>query len=126
MRGSEVIGVGGGAATNYFAVDLRVPRFGMFELFEHKDTRGFAHHKTVAVLIVGTAGGDGIVVAFTKGLHRIEPPHPGLADNGFAAATDDDIGHAEPEEVEGLHDRIRGRRAGAGHCKVRTAETVTH
>ena len=58
----HVIGIAGQAITDHFAINLGTARLGPLIFFQHHHASAFAHHETIAILIIGAAGAGGIVV----------------------------------------------------------------
>src|SRR5260370_41801283 len=66
---SHVIGVRRHTVANYFRQDGSAPAAGMLEFFEYQNAGAFAHHEAVAILVPGTAGASGVVVASGECAH---------------------------------------------------------
>ena len=90
------------------------------------DARALAHHKTVAVLVKGSAGFFGVVIAAAQGLHRGEACDAQRSDCSLSPASDERIGVAEFDDAPRLADRVVGGGAGRDDAHVRPAQVVFH
>ena len=91
---SDVIGVGGEAAAGDFGVDFGSTGFGMFVFFEDKRSGSFAEYETVAVFVIRTGSGGGVIVAEGEGFHGGEAAYAAGNDGCFAATCDHDVDFA--------------------------------
>jgi len=93
-----VVRVGRGRGAEDFGVDRRATGLGMLPLFENQDTGAFAHHEAVAVLVPGTAGASGVVIASGERAHGSESAHAHGRNGGFGASGNHDVGIAVLDE----------------------------
>ena len=98
----------------------------MFQLFEDQNARAFADHETVAVLIPGTAGFFGLVVARGKRAHGGESADAHGSDRSFGAAGDHHIGIVVLDDAERVSNGMGAGGAGRRRRFVRSLGAVTH
>src|SRR5882762_5187033 len=85
---SHMVGVSGHAVAGNFGKDGCAAFLGVLELFQNQDAGALAHHKTVAVLVPGTAGFLRLVVAGGKCAHGGKSADAHGSDGGLGAASD--------------------------------------
>ena len=78
-----MVGVAGHPVAGHFGEDGCASPLGVLELFEHQNACAFAHDKTVAIFVPGTAGLFGIVIASGKGAHGGESANAHRRDGGL-------------------------------------------
>ncbi len=71
-RLGDVVGIGAHAVADNFGDDRRAALPGEFQLFQNQNPRAFADDEAVAILVPGTAGAMGIVVASGERAHGAE------------------------------------------------------
>ena len=122
-RRGDVIGVARQAIADHFGIDFRAARLGVFQLFQHHDAGALAHHKAVAVLVIGPRGLGGCVVE--GGGQRAAGDEAGdaePADRRFRAARDHHIGVVQRDQPRGVADGMRAGGAGGDHGVVGALE----
>ena len=122
----HVIGVGGHAVADDFGEDGRAAAAGMFEFFENHDAGAFAHDEAVAVLVPGTAGAIGVVIAGGKRAHGGESADAHGSDGGFGASGNHHIGIAALDDAEGIADGMGAGGAGRGRRFIRALGAEAH
>ena len=110
MNVGDAIGVGGGAVAHDFAVDRRVPRLGMFELFQDEHAGPFAQHEAVAVVIEGTRGVSWGLRWRREGREQVETGDAERMDHAVCAAGEHHVGIAAADDLRRLADRLAARR----------------
>ena len=55
-RRGDVVGVARQAVADHLGIDVRAPRLGVLEFFQHDDAGALAHDEAVAILVVGARG----------------------------------------------------------------------
>jgi len=83
------------AVTDDFGIDSRAPAFCVFVFFQDHHTSAFAHDKTIAVFVEGTAGFGGFFVSGGERAGRDKTGHAQFAQRGFGTAGDHNVGHVE-------------------------------
>src|SRR5580658_9613393 len=110
----HVEGIRGEAVADDFGENLCAARLGELELFEDQDAGTLADDEAIAVLVEGTAGVLGVVVACGKGAHGGKTGNAERGDRGLGAASDHYIGIVALNETESVADGVGG--CGAGGC----------
>src|ERR1700693_5555452 len=98
---SHVIGVRGHTVANHFRQDGSAPAAGMLEFFQNQDAGAFTHHEAVAVLVPGTAGASGVVIASGKRAHGGEPADAHGGNGGFGSSGNHYVGVVVLDDAEG-------------------------
>src|SRR5450759_796756 len=101
---SHVIRVRAHAVADDFGQDGSVPAAGMLEFFENQDAGAFAHHEAVAVLVPGTAGASGVVIASGKRAHGGESADAHGSNGGFGASGNHYVGILVLDYAKGIAD----------------------
>ena len=123
-RGRDVEGVAREAVADDFGVDVGAAGAGVLKLLENEDAGAFAHHEAVAVLVEGTGGGLRIVVATGERMHVVEAADAHGMNRGLAAARHHHGRVAAGDDVHGLADGVKARRAGGHVGDVRALEVL--
>src|SRR5208282_4057898 len=123
---SHVIGVGGHTVAYDFGEDGRAAAAGVLELFENHDASAFAHDEAVAVLVPGTAGAGGVVIARGKGAHGGESADAHGSNGGFGASGNHYVGVTVLDDAEGIADGVGAGGAGGGRRFIRTLGAEPH
>ncbi len=110
----HVEGVGGETVADDFGEDLCAAGFGELKLFEDEDACAFADDEAVTILVEGTGGVLGVVVAGGECAHGSEACDSEGSDRGLGAACDHGVGVAALDEAEGVADGVSGGGAGGG------------
>jgi hypothetical protein len=93
------------------------PRASVLVFLEAHHARAFAHHKAVAVLVIGAAGRFGAVVEAAVERARLrETGNADRADGRFGAARQHHVGIAIADHARGIADGMRARGAGGDHA----------
>ena len=98
----------------------------MLEFFENQNACAFAHDEAVAILVPGTAGASGIVVARGERAHGGESADAHGSDRGFGASGDHHVGIAVLNDAEGIADGMSAGGAGGRGGFVRTLGAEAH
>jgi hypothetical protein len=121
-----VIGVGGHTVAYDFCQDGRAAAAGVLELFENHDAGAFAHDEAVAVLVPGTAGAGGVVIAGGECAHGGESAYAHGSDGGFGASGNHYVGISALDDAEGIADGVGASGAGCGRRFIRTLGAEAH
>ena len=112
----------GSAVAEKFCVDFSISFFCVLVFFEDEDARTFAEDKAVPVLVEGSGGSLGIVVA---GAERFSGTEGGKAqgrEGSLGAACNHNITSACEDIVIGLADRVAAGGTGAGYRHIRATQ----
>ena len=125
MRGSDMIGVAGHAIANHFAIDFGAARLGMFIFFQADDACALAHHKAVAVLVIGPGCGGRIVVALGRqSLGLSKTGDSDRTDGRFRATGQHHIGVIESDHPRGITNTVSAGRTGSHNRVIRSHQTI--
>ena len=113
VRRREVVHVGAGAVARDLRDQPGAARLGVLHVFEHEHHRAFAHHETVATEVEGPAGFLGLVVALARRLDLREGADRERCDGCFGATRQHRHRVPALDDLGGLTDAVRSRRAGA-------------
>ncbi len=94
-RSGHVVGVPRKSVAREFAINLRAPRFGVFQLFHHDYPRAFAHDKAVAIPVERSRGALGFIVAGAERSHGRKTRQTKRDDRSLGASGQKNIGVAE-------------------------------
>src|ERR1035437_2507853 len=122
----HVIGVRGHTVANQFRQDGRAAAAGMLEFFEDEDAGAFAHDEAVAILVPGTAGAGGVVIARGKCAHGGESAYAHGSDGGFGASGNHYVGVMVLDDAKGIADGVGAGGAGGGRRFIRTLGAEAH
>ena len=124
-RRRDVISVAGETVADHLGVDLRTTALGVLERLEHHDAGALAHHKAVAILVVGARGAlRRVVEAGRQRAAGNEARHADARDRRFRAARHHHVGVAERDQPRGVADGMRPGRAGGHHRMVRPLQPM--
>ena len=122
----DMIGVAGKAVADQLGVDGGAAVLGVLEFLEHDASGAFAHHKAVAIAVVGARGLLGPVVeAGRQGAAGAKSGQRKAIDRRLGAAGDHHVGVAEGDQPSRVADRVRAGRAGGDDSVVGTLEMVS-
>ena len=117
----DVVRVGGDPGAGGLGVHRGPARLGVLGGLEDDAGGALAEHEAVAALVPGPRGGLRVVVALGQRHHLAEGGHRQRVDRGLGAAADDDVGAAEPDQVDAQGDRLvagRARRDRRVHARL--------
>ena len=120
----HVEGICGHAVADDFGEDFGAASLGELKLFEDEDASAFAADEAVTVLVPGTAGVGGVVVASGEGLHGGETTDTHGGDGGLGATGDHGVGIAALDDAEGVTDGVGAGGAGGSGGLVGSAGGV--
>src|SRR5258708_2024913 len=98
----------------------------MLQFFKNQNAGAFAHHEAVAVLVPGTAGASGIVVASGKRAHGGESADAHGGNGGFGAPSNHYVGIMVLDDAEGIADGVGAGGAGGGRRFIRALGAEAH
>eukprot|EP01022_Parablepharisma_sp_SALTPOND_P036185 TRINITY_DN979_c0_g7_i1.p1 TRINITY_DN979_c0_g7~~TRINITY_DN979_c0_g7_i1.p1 ORF type:complete len:1344 (+),score=262.78 TRINITY_DN979_c0_g7_i1:3504-7535(+) len=116
---SHVVSITAHAEAQQFSIDLGTTGLGVFVLFEHHHAGALAQHETIAILVPGTGGGCGVVVAGRQGAGRRETTNTQRRNTGFGAAGNHRICVTVHDHARGRADAMQAGGAGSDDRQVR-------
>ena len=122
----HVVGVGGHTVADDFRQDGSAAAAGMLEFFENQDAGAFAHDEAVAILVPGTAGASGVVVARGKCAHGGESANAHGSDGGLGASGNHHVGIAMLDDAERIADGVGAGCASRGRRFIRALGPESH
>ena len=117
-RGGNVVGVCITAEADNFGKDGGIALLRLLQVFQHQDARAFRHHKTVTVLLKGSACFLRFIIARGQCLQGTETGHRQRRDGGLNAACYHGICVPALDDAECLANRVIARSAGRDHAAV--------
>ena len=124
MRAGQVVRIRRHAAAYHFGVNFGPTGLGVFVFLQNQATGSLAHHEAVAGSVERPRGGGGVFVVRREGLAGVEATHARLADRGFGATADNNVGFAQTDVVERVNQRRVGTGAGRDGGEIRPPEAV--
>ena len=122
-----MIGVTRHAVSGHFRINRRTAGARMLQFFQHNHAGTLAHHKSVAVFVIGTAGAFGLVVeSCRQRFGRRKPGNSQLAHRRLGTARDHHIRIAVFDDARAVADGMRSGRARGDHRVVRALVTVAN
>ena len=112
-------GVGRGPIAHYLGQYVGAPRLRELKVFQQERARALGQHEPVAQLVERARSLLRLVVAGREGSHRAECRQPNLAHGGFGATREHGFSLPAPDDLRGLANGVRRRRAGRHHRVVR-------
>ena len=110
----HVKGVRTHAITDNLGQDGSATTSRVFQFFENQNARAFTDDKAIAILVPGTAGARGIVVARRECAHGSESADAHGRNRGFGAARYHDVRVIVLNDAERVADRVCAGRTGGG------------
>ena len=98
----------------------------MLEFFENHDAGAFANHEAIAVVVPGTAGAGGVVIAGGKRAHGGESADAHGRNGGLGASGNHDVGITVLDDAEGIADGVGAGGAGSGRRFIRALGAEAH
>src|SRR5579883_107270 len=111
--------VGAHPITGHFGQNRCAAAARLLQLFEHQNSRAFAHDETVPLSIPGAGGPFGLVVTLRQRSHGREAADSHRRDTRLRAAADHRVGVAALNEPERIADRVGTGSAGGGGGRIR-------
>src|SRR5688572_27637199 len=108
MRRCDVVRICAHSPANYLGINSGAARKCVLEFFKNNSAAAFTKHKPVTLLVIGTRGSCGIIVARAHCLAGIEPAHAALVDRRLAATCNKGRGLAKANVVEGVDESVGG------------------
>ena len=121
----EMVRVRVGGIPQNLGVDFRAAGERVFQAFQDEDASAFADDKAIAVLVERTARMFGIVVASGHGAHDAERGKHNIRNNRVRAAAKHHIRITIANQLRGLAQRVRARRAGRHDGRIVSARAMS-
>src|SRR6185436_16007691 len=116
----HVVRVGRHAVADDFRIDAGAATPGVLQFLEDQHAGPLADDEPVAVLVEGTAGPGGVVVARRERAQLAEAADAHRADRRLAAAGNHRVRVAALDDFVGIADGVRRRRTGGARRRVRS------
>src|SRR5688500_12065516 len=125
MGRRHMVGIAGHSIADKLGVDLGAPRLGPLVFFEHDDAGAFAHHESVAILVVGSTGAFRLIVEVRRqGARLSKAGDPERAEGILGTAGKHDVRIIHGNHSSRVTDRMSTSRASGNDRVIRSHQAV--